>query len=463
MLATMTTSAIRARPHPPPPGTPPPGRHRADETSPRAGVTSTARFPRLVVLAAIVCTLASFVSRVEFRVEPVGLSLPLSGFTLRPEHLCTALLLVAVAATPVRGRLFEQATRLPAMLLAGFIGWNVLTSVFFAPHFARSLTILGWLLLDYCLFVALSGLPEVRWAVLTTGFLVTAGSAIVSILTYLAWVRTGQHFGMTTTEVPGQYVVRLAATEPNILGTLFVLWGLLALFVARQSARFRWLLRLTAVLALTASFTTGTRAAIVALLAGLTIYLLTLPVLRRVAVAVSAVLAAAAVFAVGFPELSGIDRFLGTSSLVDFRTGTGASRVDTWRVAHGDLNPLGWLLGLGTNSFGQRHLEPTLHDGTPRYIGDLPLQVLYDGGIVAVLLLAGVVAALVVRNGRRRLDLVAALLVAFLIAATATSSLWFSLVWIFASLWAMPSPLPSPAPSDHRLTPLAAAFAYTRN
>jgi len=389
--------------------------------------------PGLVRFAVVVATLSSFATALQTNVDT-----PIGGFTVRPEQLCTVALVVAVAASPIRDRLFREAAKLPAMLFAAFVGWNVLVSVFFAPLFARSLSILGWLLLDYFLFICISGLPELRRVILRTGFIVTAVSAVLAILTYLTWLATGRHLGMVPSEVPGEYSVRLLALEPNILAALFILWGLLALFVARRATRFRVPLRLTAFLAFAASFVTDTRAATLALIAGLLLYVVTMPALHRVAAAVWAFLAAAVVFTFSFPALSGVDRFLADSSLVDFGTGTGSYRVDTWRIALDDLDLGAWLFGLGTNSFGQRHLERTLQDGTPGYLGNLPLQVLYDSGIVGVLLLAGVVAAILVRVNRRRLDLAAALLVAFLITATATSSLWFSFVWIFASLGCMP-------------------------
>ena len=89
------------------------------------------------------------------------------------------------------------------------------------------------------------------------------------------------------------------------------------------------------------------------------------------------------------------------------------------------------ITGLGTNSFGQRHLEPTLPSKpTPAYLANLPLSVLYDSGIVGFLLLAGVLVTSLPR-GRRSRARALGLFAVFLVASLATSSLWFATTWIF--------------------------------
>jgi hypothetical protein len=72
------------------------------------------------------------------------------------------------------------------------------------------------------------------------------------------------------------------------------------------------------------------------------------------------------------------------SQIVDLQSGSGAARTQEWRTALDDVKGSP-LLGLGTNSYGQRHLG--LRVDEPGYLGNLYIRTLYDSGIVGLALL----------------------------------------------------------------------------
>ncbi len=95
------------------------------------------------------------------------------------------------------------------------------------------------------------------------------------------------------------------------------------------------------------------------------------------------------------------------------------------------------IIGLGANSFGQRHADPS-QGGAPDYLGFLALATLYDGGIVNLLALTLVLAILLVglwQSSRSRgsvLPAAAALgaIVCLLVAYEATNALHFAINWL---------------------------------
>jgi hypothetical protein len=60
---------------------------------------------------------------------------------------------------------------------------------------------------------------------------------------------------------------------------------------------------------------------------------------------------------------------------LNFSSGTALRRAQGWKPALEDIKGTAWVTGLGTNSFGQRHLDPTLPTTpTPAYLAHLPLR-----------------------------------------------------------------------------------------
>jgi hypothetical protein len=125
---------------------------------------------------------------------------------------------------------------------------------------------------------------------------------------------------------------------------------------------------------------------------------------------------------------------------------TTSFRINNWQTAFGDLHGVHWLIGLGTNSFGLRHIDPTsVHAAAtrPGYISNLPLQALYETGVLGVLLLALACGFLVVRSRRRWRT--AALLACFLVVAVATSPFYLAYFWLLLASALVGERAPRPA------------------
>jgi O-antigen ligase len=110
-----------------------------------------------------------------------------------------------------------------------------------------------------------------------------------------------------------------------------------------------------------------------------------------------AVLAAGALWYTAQPPTTPVDTTVTSSgeisadagTLLDFSSGTGASRLSEWKTALNDFRRSP-LIGLGTNSYGQRHLavNATEENPLPGYLGNLYVRTLYDTGIIGFLFLA---------------------------------------------------------------------------
>jgi hypothetical protein len=98
-----------------------------------------------------------------------------------------------------------------------------------------------------------------------------------------------------------------------------------------------------------------------------------------------------------------------------------------------DMHGIHWIVGNGINTFGQRHEDPT-QKGVPGYISSLPIQLLYDTGLVGVGLFLVFVVSLYRRVPRARLSLAVPVGVSVSITMSFTSTLWFSTTWIIAAI-----------------------------
>ncbi|MGA3029981.1 MAG: O-antigen ligase family protein [Candidatus Limnocylindrales bacterium] len=113
-------------------------------------------------------------------------------------------------------------------------------------------------------------------------------------------------------------------------------------------------------------------------------------------------------------------------------------RLDRVAPALADL-PHSPLIGLGANSFGQRHPDPS-QPGQPDHIAILALAALYESGALGAAGLAigfGLVLLTLLRAARHRADrgaiaAYAGALACLLVAYQATNALNFSLIWLIA-------------------------------
>lgn len=124
------------------------------------------------------------------------------------------------------------------------------------------------------------------------------------------------------------------------------------------------------------------------------------------------------------------------NKLGDFRLdgGTIGFRITVAEIAAQDMQGVNLWFGNGTNTFGLRHDQPD-SPGTTGHIIMLPVQILYDGGVVGLLLLVSLFATVFIYTPRERKPITAGVLSSVLVSATLTSFFWFSMTWIlFATL-----------------------------
>jgi hypothetical protein len=386
-----------------------------------------ARLPFRVLVPGLV--LGAFASRVAVDVATVS---------IRPEHVLTLLLALALVVRGWGHALLRQAFAAPAGLLLAYVLYSTVISAVSSESFLRSAVILGWLALDWILVASLLTIRPSRelihdalaWGVAISG----AGAIAVWVL----GAATGSTLGLqqANDEPPAAYFL---SYEANILAGFLVLGGLTLL--GSGSGRRRSWRTAAAFVGFAALPVTQTRAAVLALAVGLGVLLVLSAdarMRRRLAVlAAAAGIGATAVIASGAVD---VQRLFGKfTALLDLTSGNGGYRVTIAKMALGDLDSAqAVLFGLGTNSFSQRHLDPTRPgENVEAYLATLPLQILYDTGLVGVLLIAALVVSLLRRA--RASARAWAVLAAFAVVSAATSPLWFASTWLFAVLACLPT------------------------
>lgn len=383
----------------------------------RSGAARTA--PAVLVTLLIVATYCN------------GPRVTIAGFDVLIEQLVLLPTLMVAAATMPQALL--TTVRQPAVRwLAAYVCWNAAVSLTRSPVPSRSLAVVAWLFLDLAILVVVATVlspAQVLRRVLTT----SAGVALLALLALLAarqglgsWgVRPGDNAGLA---------VFATAHEANILAAMLALPVLIAVSLRRRldgAAILGLALRLFAIAA------TQTRAAILALVTGLT----TLALLHRGA---RRTRAAAAVLGMGWlvvlvllanADVLGplIDKFRG---LTDRSVGTGQYRLASYRYAFEELRGLDHLVGFGTNSFPLRvDMRERLTLGEiPIFQSNLFLQLLYDTGVVGVLLFAGAMRSLFRRLPTDLRPMALAVAVAYSLLAVFTSPLWFGFTWVLMAV-----------------------------
>ena len=362
--------------------------------------------------------MASFLTRFRFP-EPLSLLL---------EHG------VALVALPsaMRNRNFRKAvSATPVILFSLFIAWSAVISLIKSPNPGLSLRIVVWLAIDLVIVVVLLVAQYIGENPIEGGKRVAGWVAAAGLIIWIASQAGLSTFGTQLDPATGLHALYATAYEGNIFGSLMAMWLFIVLSSESRSAsaRRQWLQPTLMMVVLLLSLT---RAAVLGLLVGIAVWQILLPAsaARRRALG-RLLLVGLACFTVVMtvPAMSPVRARLG--ELTDLSSGTGRTRVENWKVALGDLDVGGVAMGLGTNSFGQRHLEPTLPTRpTPAFLANLPLQVLYDSGLVGFLLLAGVLVSALPRSRQSRARALG-LFAVFLVSSLATSSLWFATTWIF--------------------------------
>lgn len=369
---------------------------------------------------------ASFTSRVSVAVGQLH---------LRPEQVLTVMLL---ARAIVKWRPLPTRKRIQLGLFGFVIVLELLSTVFNSPQSSASLTILLWLFLDFLLLAALFQLVEPQFIIpmLRTGLVCASVTAFAAIGLWLAAAFTGYSgYGVQRDPAYGGSAAYVFSFEANTAAATFALWGLLAIVATRSSSLHR-VARPCALLCPIAILATHTRAAALGYIIGLLILVMygRLRTAQVMVGVVTVVLLAAFVSAIGGSSAgsAAINKF----SEFSLGSGDGALRAQSWRLAENDMSQQQLLIGLGTNSFGQRHINTSIpNKPRPAFLGTLPVQILYDAGLIAVLcvffifLLSGGI------NTRMR-PAKYALGASYLLLSIATSPFWFSFTWIFLALGA---------------------------
>lgn len=359
------------------------------------------------------------------------LRVDLMGATFRLEHLVLVATVVALVVAGREQSLVVASRDRTAMLFAAFVVWSAIISALQSVSPGDSLRIVGWLALDWLFLVVV--LATWRDAASLAGTAVSfAGiAALVAIVLWFAAWAAGTSVGVSA-ETGGTAASGLSF-EPNLLGATVALYVFVAFTGLSSLSRSRttWFV-MAGVVAVALSLT---RAAMVGLGLGLAMWAVCsgsrarLRLLRLVLA--GTVVAAVAVLIV--PQIAGpVSR--SAAEVMDFEAGTGRNRLESWRTAVADMRGFNLVVGLGTNSFGQRHFEPTLPTTpTPAYLANLPLQILYDTGIVGAALLSAVVGSILsarrLRDGRA-----AGLLIVYVVCASATSPFWYGTTWVFVAI-----------------------------
>ena len=404
-----------------------------------------------VVTFLLVCAVvaASFLGRYSFDV---------AGFTVRWEQVAPVAFVGWLIVNPGSRLDLLRTLRHPVVLtFLAFIAWNAVSTVLFSPSLGKSVAILGWLTIDLLLLAGLMSLgARAVWAE-NIGIRFVVPWAFAGFAMYLIANRTGGgvSWGTNLDSLYDVYVTRLSATEANIYAAILVFWTLL--LVARKGTDRRWMIAaaVTVPLGLIAS---QTRTAVFCMVMGLAVYVGYELVRRRrnptplraftfgpVAVVVGVLVAYGA--ATVLPDI-GTERpspsrhetapevrtdtsrpaqdKLGD---IDFTGGTVGFRMAVAREAAEDIRGVHLWFGNGTNTFGLRHEQPG-SPGVSGHIIMLPVQILYDAGIVGLAILSAFGVVVWRHVPWRRRPIAAALIATFIAAATLTSMFWFSVVWI---------------------------------
>ena len=348
-----------------------------------------------------------------------------AGFDLRPDIVLVPAALIACCRSGRFGDLVRWMRHPVIVLLALFVALQYPVSALAAPAPAKSLSVATWLLLNLAVVVlTLTCFGDDRRALYRclalTAFIVVASGV-------LGWL-VASIFGAGAGVVSDSSGMRALgiAFEPNILAGTAAMWAVILL---TSSRRLRGLDYVFLAFCLVAIPLSDTRAAAIALAAGVAVYVVLRP--RRASrlalvglIATGAFVAVQATAPVQSASLS--------QKLLDYGDPTASARVSSIGVAVSDLSGTSWLVGLGTNSYGQRHLEPTLLPAeVPAYLGNLPLQALYDSGLFGLGLLAAAASVLIWRGDKSRR---AALMLTFLAISSATSPFFFANWWLLIAL-----------------------------
>lgn len=354
----------------------------------------------------------------------------IGGLTLRPEHVAGGLLAVALLRRGVPGDA-DRRHRVLRNTLVVYVLYSTVITVLFAPSPASSATVLLWFAADCLILSALLRVPGATRTLVRQGTVLAVLQAVLGLLLWVVANLGGPAWNVQADVAYGGLAAYGLSYEANIFAGITCVWAVIALASPRAWVA-PWVRAALLVLAPLVALASHTRTAVLALVAGLLVLLLsrTSGESRRKAVGALVGMAVVVPLALlaGVPGTTEIaDKF---ARLVDPTSPNAQLRLDATAVALDDLGMPSVLAGLGTNSYGQRHIRQSF-DGqlVPDYLGNLPLQVLYDTGLVGALVL--ITGLLLAGRGRRYPGRGTAVLATLLVVSLGTSFFWFAGMWIF--------------------------------
>ncbi len=383
---------------------------------------------------------------VVFAAQLSRLRVSVAGFGIQAGHVF--LLAAALRLFVLNRRRIHPRWQLPDFALAGFAGMQFVSSYLHSQNKTQSYATAGLLLLGVgAYFVTTRSITTRRRLILAAKAVLWASivGAGVAVLSLLAHLLIGSPVGIQ--QGAGKLTVQGLAYEHDILSStsggaaiaFLVLLRERNPVVSRRTAIFGFWLCLLAMLLGQAR---GAWIAFGIVFVGL--HFLRRPRIRRPGgmerLGVSLVLLALlglggawiASQAIGGqssnPLVISIQEK--ATQLLDFSSGSGAARVSTMSQALADLHGSPLLVGLGTNSFGQRHKGVVQQGGTVKasYIGNLYVRVLYDTGVIGALCLAAFLLAVLWpgrslrRSGAELAPVATAFVMAYAVMAIAFSA-----------------------------------------
>lgn len=396
-------------------------------------------FPILIALAIIILAAARFPSFAWIcyflSISMTGAVLHVGPALVRAEMLALPLLVICVirikSGEGMTGVISRLSPRTLSLAIAYF-AWASTTTAVNAPTPFPSLWILLQILAGFLAFASLRVSDEEKLKMIKSGSFVLGAIAGLSLLSWVARTYLGLPPGLTPgVAVDGRLIG--FSFETNIFASQCVGWVALCSRWWRDLGRG---VRIANVLLCFSVILAGTRAAWIALLfvmalsgfesartsykwffgliAGAGVALLTLPAFMQV----------------DLSDRNSLAWRLGNLFSTD--EGTGAYRAGIYETAIADIDSLGRALaGSGINSFSQFHLmDPT--GVSASYLSSIWLAVLYDTGIVGLILFFGLIGSVVYSCHSRRDGII--VVVSLLICASATNLIWFQYPWIYLAL-----------------------------
>lgn len=358
------------------------------------------------------------------------------GYNLRIESILGIFVLGMLLINPSRITKFKSFPSVfaPNNYIQRYVGlWllaQVPISVYFSPNVGQSLNLVIWMFLNFCNFLWLYKYSSIQ-SIINISMRIAALQVILGILLFMLAQVSGIEIGVQHDPTYGGLAVYVATIEANVYAGLITIWSLVSFTRYRMVAgKLTFLtLRYLTPFAILAS---QTRTALLAwTVAAVALYLAKSK--KYISFSYFAVTILVVIIAIG-RNVRIPSYFSKFNYLLDLNQGNGLYRALARSVAVSDLNQLkGWLTGLGFNSFGQRHLDPTLN-GVPWYLGDVTLQIVYGGGLISFLILF----SLAWRIGTTLKSYTAfTLFLAWYLLSTSTSVLWLVQTWIYLALIAL--------------------------